>query len=151
MKMRRFIRRRLGGFHHGEGGFTLIELLIVVVILGILAGVLVPRLLSMTSTGHVAAANDEVAKVETAAMAFYADSNGSWPVDTNTLDSGTSLMNGPGDTQYLDKAAKVNYGFDPDGKVTVDTDTYPTYPGTDNVVWNADADAHKWEKGTPAP
>ena len=140
--MKRFIRRRfVTGFHRGQKGFTLIELLIVVVILGILAGVLVPRLLSMVGTGHVAAANDEVAKVETAAMAFYADADGVWPTDTNTT-AGECLMNGPGGTQYIDKVAKVDYHFNSDGKVDIAEDT--KWPADDKVMWNVTA--HKWAK-----
>ena len=77
--MKKFMKR----FHKGEKGFTLIELLIVVAILGVLAAILAINLGGFLSTGQAAAANTEVANVETAALAFYAD-NDDWPTDTNT-------------------------------------------------------------------
>jgi len=127
MKIRRFMKR----FRYGEKGFTLIELLIVVAILGILAAVIVPNISTFLGTGKVAAANTEVANVETAALAYYADNDGTWPTNTNTL-----LL------PYLSAAAVEDYGFDAFGKVTTAT---PLNWGTDaTIVWNATD--HKWEK-----
>ena len=124
--MKRFLKLR-----HGEKGFTLIELLIVVAILGILAAVIVPNLATFLGTGKVAAANTEVANVETAALAYYADNDGTWPSNTNT-----DL------TPYLSGAATDDYGFDPYGKVV------PAAPlgwgGDATIVWNATD--HKWQK-----
>jgi len=68
-----------------EQGLTLIELLIVIGILGILATVVIVNVISFLSTGQVAAANTEVASVESAARAYYADHNDTWPPDANTL------------------------------------------------------------------
>ena len=149
--MKGFIKRLRYGemrfrrtFRRGEKGFTLMELLIVVAVLGVLAAVLVPRLTTFFSTGQVAAANTEVANVEVAAMAYYADNNGTWPTDTNDLVA-DSLM---APIQYLNKEAVYNYGFDLDGKVGGLTGTEPAtgdaWPNDGNVLWNADD--HKWEK-----
>ena len=125
--MKRFMTR----LHRGEKGFTLIELLIVVAILGILAAVIVPNLAGFLSTGQVAAANTEVANVESAALAYYADNDGAWPTDTNTDLAG-----------YLSAAATVDYGFDSFGKVSIADAT--AWPNDANVTWSV-AD-HEWQK-----
>jgi len=86
------------------------------------------------------AANDEVAAVETAAIAFYANTNGNWPHDTNTIGSHNSLCDGPGGVAYIDKDAVYNYHFDADGKVVVPDNT--ALPGDAGVKW--DVASHKW-------
>ena len=138
-------RRFRRTFRYGEKGFTLMELLIVIAVLGVLAAVLVPRMGAFLSSGQVAAANTEVANVETAAMAFYADAS-AWPTDTNTT-ADASLRDGPGTEVYLNKDAVYDYGFDTDGKVSVAEDT--AWPGDAKVLW--DVASHTWKKQTAAP
>jgi prepilin-type N-terminal cleavage/methylation domain-containing protein len=126
------MKKLMKRFHYGEKGFTLIELLIVVAILGVLAAVLAINLGGFLSTGQAAAANTEVANVETAALAYYAD-NDEWPTDTNT-----DLLGG----NYTSKAANVDYGFDIWGKVDISDGT--VWPPDNSVTWVL-AD-HKWSK-----
>jgi len=126
------------GLHQGEKGFTLIELLIVVAILGILAAVIVPNLPGFLGTGNVAAANTEVANVESAALAFFADNDGAWPDDSDNLAA-----------DYINDTPKYAvYEFDAYGRVgTVTTTQAATDAG---IAW--DADDHEWQKGgAPAP
>ena len=133
-------RRFRRTFRHGEKGFTLMELLIVIAVLGILAAVLVPRMGSFLSSGQAAAANTEVANVETAALAYYADVS-DWPTNTN-LAVNASLFDGPGDEVYLSAKAVYDYEFDTDGKVDVTDDT--DWPGDASVKW--DVATHTWKK-----
>jgi prepilin-type N-terminal cleavage/methylation domain-containing protein len=57
---------------NGENGFTLIELLIVIVILGVLAGIVVFAVGAFQNDGKVAACKSDVKNVEIAQEAFYA-------------------------------------------------------------------------------
>ena len=134
------MRRFMKGLRRGEKGFTLIELLIVVAILGILAAVIVPNLATFLGTGKVAAANTEVANVESAALAYYADNNGAWPTDTNGATN--SLRHPPTGSSYIDKDAGFNYAFDTYGKVSITDGT--TYGADTTIKWSLTP--HKWIK-----
>ena len=58
-----------------ENGFTLIELLIVIVILGVLAGIVVFAVNGINDRGEVAACKADMKTVEVAQEAFYAKNN----------------------------------------------------------------------------
>ncbi len=68
----------------GDAGFTLMELLIVVVVLGVLAGIVVFALSSVTTQAAVAACNSDATSVETAANAYTAKV-GTHPTDISEL------------------------------------------------------------------
>lgn len=63
------LRRRVA---EEQDGFTLIELLIVIVILGVLAGIVVFAVGGINDTSKVSACKSDVKTVETAAEAYYA-------------------------------------------------------------------------------
>ncbi|MGD9732214.1 MAG: type II secretion system major pseudopilin GspG [Desulfamplus sp.] len=59
-------------------GFTLIELMVVVVILGILASLIVPRLMGRTDEARVIKAKVDISAIETA-LKLYRLHNGNYP------------------------------------------------------------------------
>ncbi len=77
-------RRREAEGLNANAGFTLIELLIVIVVLGILAGVVIFALGGITGKSAVAACQADGATISTAISAF------------NAQNSGTTVTQGPG-------------------------------------------------------
>lgn len=70
--------RRSMGRRQGSQAFTLIELLLVLVILGILAAIVVPKFSGRTEQARIAAAQSQIATFNTALDAFEVD-NGYYP------------------------------------------------------------------------
>jgi type IV pilus assembly protein PilA len=95
--------------YRGQKGLTLIELLIVIAILGIIAAVIIPNIAGFMVSGRIAAANDELANVKTAALGYYAGvGNNTWPGDSATLVS----------AGYISGTLKAAYDFDQWGWVS---------------------------------
>lgn len=86
-----------------ERGFTLVELLIVVVILGILAGIVVFAVGNLTDNASTNGCDTEATTVETAAEAYKADT-GAYPTAITDLTGGTDplLKSAP---KFMDNAA----------------------------------------------
>jgi prepilin-type N-terminal cleavage/methylation domain-containing protein len=61
--------------HDGEGGFTLVELLVVIVVLGVLSAIVVFSVGGINNKSKSAACNSDVASVQTAEEAYYAQNN----------------------------------------------------------------------------
>jgi prepilin-type N-terminal cleavage/methylation domain-containing protein len=61
--------------HHARKGFTLIELLIVVVIIGILAAIAIPKFANTKSKAYITAMKSDLRNLVTAEEAFFADSS----------------------------------------------------------------------------
>jgi prepilin-type N-terminal cleavage/methylation domain-containing protein len=103
-----------------EEGFTLIELMIVIVILGILAGIVVFAVGGITDRGTQAACKTDVSTIQTGVEAYYAK-NGSYPAHlVPTLTNPNAVPN----NQFL----KWDSGFTgttaPDGPGTATSDVH---------------------------
>lgn len=112
--------------HLAPQGFTLIELLLVLVILGILAAIVVPKFSGRTEQAKVTAAKTQISSFSTALDAFEVD-NGYFPKGNNGL---TDLVQQPRDAQqwkgpYLKDVPKDpwnnDYIYECPGKVNSST------------------------------
>jgi general secretion pathway protein G len=66
------------GQRRGSSGFTLIELMVVIVILGILAGLIIPRIMGRPEEARQMKARVQIESIETALRLYKLD-NGSYP------------------------------------------------------------------------
>jgi general secretion pathway protein G len=78
--------RTLRDHRHGERGFTLIELMIVVVILGILATLLIPRIMERPEEARRMKARVDMKTLESALKLYKLD-NGNYPTTEQGLAS----------------------------------------------------------------
>lgn len=76
----------------GKKGFTLIELLIVVVIIGILAAIAIPKFSSTKEKAYEASMKSDLKNLATSEEAYYSDKN-SYSTDTSQLNFNTSTGN----------------------------------------------------------
>jgi general secretion pathway protein G len=67
-----------------QSGFTLIELLVVLIILGLLAGLVLPRMMGRTEDARRQTAQVQIRSLENALALYYAD-NGIYPTTEQTL------------------------------------------------------------------
>lgn len=66
------------------GGFTLIEIMVVITILGILAALIVPRVVGRTDDARIAAAKQDIASIMQALKLYRLD-NGTYPTTEQGL------------------------------------------------------------------
>jgi general secretion pathway protein G len=106
-------RRRARG---RAGGFTLIEIMVVVVIIGLLAAVIVPTVISKVDEARVAKAKQDIQSLETA-LTMYRLDNSKYPTTEQGL---AALSTQPTDPSikhwrpggYLQRVSKDPWGND---------------------------------------
>lgn len=96
------------------GGFTLIEILVVVVILGILALIVVPRVMERPGEARVTRARQDIQGIVTA-LSLYKLDNFTFPSTEQGLDALVTKPGGQPEAPnwkgpYLDRAAKDPWG-----------------------------------------
>jgi len=145
--------RRRPFFKAAARGFTLIEIMVVVVIMGILAALVVPKLMGRTDDARVAAARQDIATVMQALKLYRLD-NQRYPTTEQSLSSLIAkpttgpAANGWKTGGYLDKLPKDPWGnpyqyLSPGIKGEVDVFSY----GADGQPGGAanDADIGSWD------
>jgi general secretion pathway protein G len=137
-------------------GFTLIEVMVVIVILGILAAIVVPRVMDRPDTARITKAKQDIRTIENALNLYKLD-NFNFPTTEQGLEalvtkpSGTPEPKNWKDGGYVDRLPKDPWGNDyqflnPGVKSSIDVFTY----GADGAEggeginadignWNADA------------
>ena len=96
-----------------SAGFTLVEIMVVVVILGVLAVLIVPRVVGRTEEARVAAAKHDIAAIMQSLKLYRLD-NGRYPTNDQGLQALVAKpQSGPAASNwrsYLDKVPKDPWG-----------------------------------------
>jgi prepilin-type N-terminal cleavage/methylation domain-containing protein len=82
-----------------QTGFTLIELLIVVVIIGVLAAIAIPKFANTKEKAYLASMKSDLRNLITAQEAYFADNSSNYAPSTTNL--GTNYKPSPGITVTL--------------------------------------------------
>ena len=115
-----------------EKGFTLIELLIVILVLGVLAGAVIPNLGTFAKNSVVVTANQELVTLRSSIFGYLAD-KGEYPCDIQPTNGNPQPLSLNLINTYLGNAPiKGSYLVDNEGMITGDAAN--VYPG---LVWDA--------------
>lgn len=137
--------------HRFQSGFTLIEVMVVVIILGILAAIVVPRVMDKPDVARITKAKQDIRAMESALNLYKLD-NFVYPTTDQGLESLVAKPSGSPEPrnwkQYMDRLPKDPWGNDyqylsPGTKGDIDIFSFGAdgKPGGDDV----NADIGNWD------
>src|ERR1700674_1409186 len=88
-------------------GFTLIELLIVVVIIGILAGIAIPKFSNTKEKAYIASMKADLRNLVTAQEAYYSDNSAQYAASTGAM--GTNYYASAGVTVTINSTTNTGW------------------------------------------
>lgn len=117
----------------GQGGFTLIELVIVIVILGILAAMAIPKFINLSSDAQTAATNGVSAALSSANATNYAarsENSANGIAVANCTDLAGGLLGGTLPAGYTITSLAVTNGNTVTCTLNGPKSTTASFPGT---------------------
>ena len=140
------------GFSRSSGGFTLIEVMVVVVILGILAAIVVPRIMDRPDEARIVKAKQDIRALESALNLYRLD-NYNYPTTDQGLEALVEKPNIPPEPAhwknggYIDRLPKDPWGepyqyLNPGQKSAIDL--YSLGADSQNGGEGTNADVGNW-------